>query len=48
MVASGALLFYAAPLARYENVFFRLKMAALVLALSQRLGVSPHDLSPGR
>jgi hypothetical protein len=33
MVASGALLFYAAPLLRYENVFFRLKMAALVLAL---------------
>jgi hypothetical protein len=34
MVASGALLFYAAPLVRYENVFFRLKMAALVLALA--------------
>jgi hypothetical protein len=33
MIASGALLFYAAPLLRYENVFFRLKMAALVLAL---------------
>ena len=33
MVASGALLFYAAPLVRYENVFFRLKMAALVLAI---------------
>ena len=33
MVASGALLFYAAPLVRYENVFFRLKMAALVLAV---------------
>ena len=33
MVTSGALLFYAAPLVRYENVFFRLKMAALVLAL---------------
>jgi len=34
MIASGALLFYAAPLVRYENVFFRLKMAALVLALA--------------
>lgn len=33
MMTSGALLFYAAPLLRYENVFFRLKMAALVLAL---------------
>jgi hypothetical protein len=33
MIASGALLFYAAPLLRYENVFFRLKMAALGLAL---------------
>ena len=33
MVASGTLLFYAAPLARYENVFFRLKMAALVIAI---------------
>jgi len=33
MVASGALLFYAAPLLRYENVFFRLKMAALVLGI---------------
>jgi hypothetical protein len=33
MIASGALLFYAAPLLRYENVFFRLKMAALVLAV---------------
>jgi hypothetical protein len=34
MIASGALLFYAAPLVRYENVFFRLKMAALALALA--------------
>ncbi|MBI4885614.1 MAG: hypothetical protein HY824_00840 [Acidobacteria bacterium] len=33
MMTSGALLFYAAPLARYENVFFRMKMAALALAL---------------
>lgn len=32
MVASGALLFYAAPLLRYQNVFFRFKMASLVLA----------------
>ena len=34
MIASGALLFYAAPLLRYENIFFRLKMAALVLAIA--------------
>ena len=33
MLTSGALLFYAAPLVRYQNIFFRLKMAALVLAL---------------
>jgi hypothetical protein len=33
MITSGALLFYAAPLVRYQNVFFRMKMAALVLAL---------------
>lgn len=33
MTTSGALLFYAAPLVRYQNVFFRMKMAALVLAL---------------
>jgi hypothetical protein len=32
MVTSGSLLFYAAPLARYGNVFFRAKMAALILA----------------
>ncbi|OFW00460.1 MAG: hypothetical protein A3I61_04990 [Acidobacteria bacterium RIFCSPLOWO2_02_FULL_68_18] len=34
MLASGALLFYAAPLLRYQNVFFRLKMAALLLAVA--------------
>src|SRR5262245_59818858 len=33
MVTSGALLFYAAPLFRYQNVFFRMKMATLLLAL---------------
>ena len=33
MVISGALLFFAAPLVRYQNIFFRAKMAALVLAL---------------
>ena len=32
MITSGALLFYAAPLARYQNIFFRAKMVALVLA----------------
>jgi hypothetical protein len=33
MVATGTLLFYAAPLLRYQNVFFRIKMAALALAV---------------
>jgi hypothetical protein len=33
MVVTGTLLFYAAPVARYENVFFRLKMAALLIAV---------------
>jgi len=32
MVVTGTLLFYAAPLNRYENIFFRVKMGALVLA----------------
>ena len=32
MVLSGSLLFYAAPLDRYGNLFFRAKMAMLVLA----------------
>ena len=32
MVASGALLFYANPSPRYQNVFFRVKMAMLVAA----------------
>ncbi len=32
MVISGLLLFYAAPVDRYENLFFRAKMAMLVLA----------------
>jgi len=33
MITTGALLFYAAPVARYQNLFFRLKMVTLVLAL---------------
>jgi hypothetical protein len=33
MVVTGALLFYAAPVARYENIFFRVKMTALALAV---------------
>jgi hypothetical protein len=32
MLISGILLFYAAPLLRYQNVFFRAKMFALTLA----------------
>jgi len=31
-IISGTLLFYAAPLSRYENIFFRAKMVALLLA----------------
>lgn len=33
MLGTGALLFYAAPVLGYHNVFFRLKMAALALAV---------------
>jgi hypothetical protein len=33
MIVTGSLLFYAAPVARYENIFFRLKMAALAMAV---------------
>ena len=33
MVFTGTLLFYAAPLNRYENIFFRVKMGALALAV---------------
>ena len=32
MIVSGSLLFYAAPLDRYENLFFRAKLVLLVLA----------------
>lgn len=32
MLASGSLLFYSAPIARYENLFFRAKLVLLVLA----------------
>jgi len=31
MITSGALLFYAAPLLRYQNIFFRAKMVTLAL-----------------
>lgn len=34
MIVSGALLFYADPVSRYQNIFFRLKMAVLVLAVA--------------
>jgi hypothetical protein len=33
MLGTGALLFYAAPVLGYHNVFFRFKMAALALAV---------------
>lgn len=33
MIVTGTLLFYAAPVARYENIFFRVKMAALAMAV---------------
>ena len=32
MLASGALLFYANPVPRYQSLFFRIKMAMIVLA----------------
>src|SRR5437870_13531094 len=32
MIGSGTLLFYAAPLSRYQNISFRTKIAALTLA----------------
>ena len=32
MVASGSLLFYAIPVRTYQNIFFRVKLAMLVLA----------------
>ena len=54
MMASGALLFYAAPMLRYQNVFFRLKMVALVLAAlnvwvfhnTVYRGIAKWDLDP--
>ena len=54
MVLSGALLFYAAPLDRYGNVFFRAKLALLVLAglnvwlfhSTAHRGVAEWDLDP--
>ena len=33
MISSGALLFYSAPVLKYQNLFFRLKMVTLVLAV---------------
>ncbi|HEY3147692.1 MAG TPA: DUF6644 family protein [Dongiaceae bacterium] len=33
MLTSGALLFYAAPVLRYQNLFFRLKMVVLAVAV---------------
>ena len=46
MVVTGALLFYAAPLTRYENVFFRVKMAALV-ASAINIWLFRRDISRG-
>jgi len=37
MVASGALLFYAEPVVKYQNLFFRLKMVTLLLAIMNAL-----------
>jgi hypothetical protein len=34
MIASGALLFYAAPVQRYQNLFFRFKMLTLMLVVT--------------
>jgi len=54
MMISGALLFYAAPMLRYQNFFFRLKMVALVLAAlnvwvfrrTVYRGIAEWDLDP--
>ena len=54
MIVSGALLFYAAPVLRYQNLFFRIKMVVLVLAVvnawvfyrSVYRGVADWDLDP--
>ena len=37
MVSSGALLFYADPVTKYRNIFFRLKMVTLMLAVLNAL-----------
>ncbi|HTG73793.1 MAG TPA: DUF6644 family protein [Terriglobia bacterium] len=34
MIASGSLLFYAAPVREYQNLFFRLKMVTLALVVT--------------
>jgi len=54
MVVSGALLFYANPAPRYQNIFFRTKMVMLVLAgvnawvfhKTVYRGVAEWDLDP--
>jgi hypothetical protein len=46
MVVSGALLFYAAPVQRYHNIFFRAKMITLVLA-AVNIGVFHRKVYPG-
>jgi len=54
MMISGALLFYAAPMLRYQNFFFRVKMVALVLAAlnvwmfrsTVYRGIAEWDLDP--
>ena len=54
MVVSGSLMFYAAPIDKYENLFFRAKMGMLILAginlwiFFKRLSrnISEWDLDP--
>ena len=54
MIVTGSLLFYAAPVTRYENIFFRVKMAALAMAVinmwlfrrNDYRGVAEWDLDP--
>jgi hypothetical protein len=45
MIASGSLLFYAAPVREYQNLFFRLKMVTLALVVTNAWAVSPHGVS---
>jgi hypothetical protein len=54
MIATGSLLFYAAPVQQYQNLFFRFKMVTLALVVANSLlfhrtvyrRIADWDLSP--